>query len=440
MRRRGVARHPIIKYPLALRISRLRLRTIITACVLTLAVLVVALAVALHFLDRDRPTVRHAMRLVWAEIVNPGGLIAKDGQSPLYYAVAAGLSFLAVLVPIFLLGSFAFKLFLHDPLVWRPTVSLQDQAGAGAILALRCYNGTNVPLVSITFKVLALIRSTGSPASLDHVPLQILAGEQRVDAREFELSPPAEPFTVRVPLAAKGARTRSAREVFDLPDIDLQGRPANKRRVTIAIVASGTYTVTGTTFVSHRSYELSRDLLLGHFQSIEVDPHTPPHRWDGWPNFDGNRDIYLFVYDEAVDPAVLESSAGVALGPAVPVQATLRGWVRDWTVATGDPATPTRLGLTRAPGAECNGVVFPVISDVLERTDESQPWYRRIDVTDDVDWPGRPDPCTVYCYVAAAGASAAAPPTLAAAEAVERAFAELGDEALRTYRATTGPQ
>jgi hypothetical protein len=456
-------RHPVVENPIALLLSRWTLSRLLAVYVIVLAGLVGLGGTALHRLDRNRPSWGVAAQDTFAEILNPGVLVSRGGQSPAFYAFTAAIALVGTVLPIFLLGSFVFKLFRHDPLVWRRTVSLQDLPGSGAILAFRFYNGTKVPLVAISIRVLAVVKSTGRPSTTEHITMRVIADQGLAQTREWELSPPAEPFTVRVPVAPIDRPPLSSTTVWNSPTIDIRGKAAAKHRVGFFVIATGTYAVTGSSFVSTRSYDLVRDTILGHFQPIEVDSGTPPRSWDGWANFEGNRNMYLFAYDSLVRPSFVD---GIVAAPLdlPPVEARLSGWRREWNAGSDASMRPgttlydaagmeyhgviALLGLARSAGGGCNGVAYPVSSEIVVKIDEFQQCYDRIDVSGEVEWPGKPQMCTVFTYVPTAQSKARleravvsrdACVTKEIADLVEESFEELGAESIQTYRASTSP-
>jgi hypothetical protein len=165
----------------------------------------------------------------------------------------------------------------------------------------------------------------------------------------------------------------------------------------------------------------------------------------------------LFAYASLVDPG----SAAITLGREVELagRARLRGWRRRWTTcrdnlrseksfALEDGSVPSYclgLNVEPEPGAAggANGALIAVSVAELERLDRRELRYDRADVTAVID-PLPPGIERVFAYTAKPERHApAAPPgaivIAAYAQAVEQAFAKLGEGELDLYRATTDP-
>ena len=113
--------------------------------------------------------------------------------------------------------------------------------------------------------------------------------------------------------------------------------------------------------------------------------------------------MYVFGYGSLV---------GAVHGP---LPATLAGWRPAWIVGSDTSSHPERefrdpegrpydgvvavLGIEPVPGAACPGAVFAVDADALPALDRRERNYERRDVTDLVDWPGKPRRCLVFTYV-----------------------------------------
>jgi cation transport regulator ChaC len=159
---------------------------------------------------------------------------------------------------------------------------------------------------------------------------------------------------------------------------------------------------------------------------------------------------------------VSRQSAGQTLGRPVELAALARlhGYARRWTLgrdnlasektfARSDGSLPRFcLGLNLEPdhgAAAPNGVLIELSEAELERLDLREMRYRRTDVTDAIEASalgGEPAFDVVYTYLARAEHHHPAPPEDAIVIAtyplvIEAAFAELGDEQLELYRAST---
>ncbi|MFG3557459.1 gamma-glutamylcyclotransferase family protein [Micromonospora sp. NPDC047557] len=462
MRLKRHRNHPRIRTSLGVRVGRLRLPTIVAvyalACVFAASLLAFTLTTAsakgMHY--------GIAFRLALATIFSPGEILLADGESPAYYLFGGFASLLGILLPIFLLSAFVFKLFQQDPIEWRKVVSLEPRTNGQSVLCFRFYNGTTSTLIRVSIQVIARVRSTGSPETVSNLALPL--GARDANSNKLEASWPyarsGVPFTV---VAALGEGL-TAQETIDGTMVCLPRRDeaVDKRRVSFLVLVSGIMLDTGNPFFSAREYKASEDLLLGHFQEIGTDYETPPRTWPGWPNFDGNGEIYVFGYGSLVSPQSVESTLGHEVDQARFNYAILAGWRRSWNVASDKGSHPERTfrladgseytGVTVVLGIEesrssagCNGSVFPVSRQDLSLLDVRERNYERREVTRWVTWAGKPDQCTVYTYVPTAEAME----KLAAAQAsrrqinvragyvnlVHRAFAQINQ--LESYHLTT---
>ncbi len=63
--------------------------------------------------------------------------------------LAVANALVSVLLPIFVLGAFVFKLFRHDPLVWRRGVTIEAHPSGYYVLAARFYNHLKVATADV---------------------------------------------------------------------------------------------------------------------------------------------------------------------------------------------------------------------------------------------------------------------------------------------------
>jgi cation transport regulator ChaC len=167
-------------------------------------------------------------------------------------------------------------------------------------------------------------------------------------------------------------------------------------------------------------------------------------------------EAWVFAYGSLVHPA----SAAETLGPAPDrpaVAAALSGWRRGFTQARDNLACEKTfaladgsipgfvLGLNVHPcaGEEVRGVAIAVTAGEVERLDARELRYDRVEVTADVSGAGALD-APVYTYVAKREHLALEPPPGAVIlrsylDAVESAFAALGEEELEAFRRSVSP-
>ena len=452
--------HPLVCDSFVSRLSGWSLPLIVGGYLALMAGCAALGALPLHLLERPAWPPGADVRSMVLEILNPGGLLGRAGQSTGFYAFAVAACLVGYLAPIFLLGAFVFKLFVRDPIVWRRTVALQDRIGLGAVLVFRFYNAGRRPLSGLTVKVYAVVETSRAPASVEHRAMSVLArGNNYVDTREWELAPPQEPFSVYVPLSVPGTHLVSSAEAAADARIDLQGFRAAKDRISFVVRVEGTDSGTGTAFMSMRTYRAAADILLGAFQSIDFDPGVPATRWSGWHNFDGAQELLLFVYDELVDTERLERLLGErATYPRPPEPAVADGWIRVWDSArpsvppagrvraASAPKVFARLGLRPKAGGRCTGLLLSITLDWIDALDNRRVDCDRIEITDAFEPPAGASRRIVYAYIPnqhqrdvfdealRTGRAAVAYDDLAS---VEDAFEQLGAQALADYRVQT---
>jgi cation transport regulator ChaC len=163
----------------------------------------------------------------------------------------------------------------------------------------------------------------------------------------------------------------------------------------------------------------------------------------------------VFAYGSLVSPASAAQTLGEPLELGAP--ARLRGWRRRWstvrdnlasekTFAPAEGGEPFRfcLGLNIEPDADdaaINGALLRLSEPQLERLDLREMRYDRAEVTELVEADVRRG-ARVIAYVAKPQHHHPEPPAGAVImasylRAVEAAFADLGDDQLELYRATT---
>jgi cation transport regulator ChaC len=165
----------------------------------------------------------------------------------------------------------------------------------------------------------------------------------------------------------------------------------------------------------------------------------------------------VFAYGSLVAPDSLERTLGRAVATVGP--ATLRGWKRRWSqcrdnlrcektfaIESGGAVPPFVLGLNVEPDGlpeeAPNGVLIEIAGDELERLDERELRYDRVDVTENAESEQGFD--RVWTYTAKSEHHAPDPPDgaviiAAYAGTVDRAFRALGESELERYVETTGP-
>lgn len=427
--------------------------TRIAAVYLAVSVAVaVVLGAGLYATRRDGAGFGKSVRDTLIAVLNPGELLDVDGQNPIYYLVAGLAGFVGILLPVVLLGAFVFKLFQQDPLAWRQNLSIDDHMTGYPVLRLRFYNAVASPLVNVTVQAVARIRSPKAPFFISNKRLSVL------QARTMALLPDsywafsqyAVPFTVTVPLG----EGLTADEMYHGKYICLRGETdaIERKRVSLLAIVSGTVLDTGNTFYSIREYDLSSEVQLGQPEEIYVDHDQSPRDWRGWDRFEHNSDVFVFGYASLVSPQSVARTIGHPIDPEDFRFARLDGWSLCWSVGSDQKSHPERrflypdgteysgllvsLGIQRAKGGTCDGAVFPVSRHDLSALDVRERNYQRVDVTDFVDWQGKPESCRVVTYVPSDHAAERLDQAAATErpirvrqgylDLVKRAFAEIG--------------
>jgi gamma-glutamylcyclotransferase (GGCT)/AIG2-like uncharacterized protein YtfP len=200
--------------------------------------------------------------------------------------------------------------------------------------------------------------------------------------------------------------------------IELQGAVVRRDHCEILVLVSGTVVYTGDNFLSVKRYIASNDLLEGQPQWIDADadPESDPRTWNGWDNFEGNAEFYLFVYGSLVSEKSLKRTIPGGLGEgAGPTPAVLQDWhlawnvgsevhsqpERLWTCADGSPfgGIIASLGLLHSQGTQARGAVYRIPVNTLGAFDERERDYDRIEVTGYVSWENMNPEATVHTFV-----------------------------------------
>lgn len=410
-------RHPRIRTSFAIVLSRHSVGRI-TMLYLVLSLMLAAIFGCIFSLTRsDHPSFGAAFRLALASLwttVDPLN-VGRGAETISYYAAAASTTALSVILPLFLLGAFIFKLFRHDPIEWRQMVSVINYRGFGTSLHFRFYNGTIEELGDLRVEVFVRIRSAGQPNLVVNRRVRVAAADELVEGGYFGLNMPGVPITIAVPLNT----SLSLEEVVHGGSLQVQDATSglvHSSRVDFLVIVKGTSLRTGENFTSVKSYSAATHLEVGHYQDIEVDENRDPKEWEGWNNFEGTRDIFLFAYGYLVSVEGISGLLGYPLKPEDgPISARLNGWRRTWNVGSNKESHPERvlttedgreyagtlayLGLERSEGDYCNGAVIRVDNRDLVVLADSERLYDRQNVTDQVEWNGKPEHCLVLAPV-----------------------------------------
>lgn len=406
--------HPRLQTPIAIRLSRLSLVAIVGIFVAAAGVWLLVSATGLYLIRPQGDvsfweTIRQAAWAYWG----PDNLLEAAGQSPAFYLLAVLNGAVSLLLPIFLLGAFVYKLLQHDPLSWRTRITLEAYPTGAFVLTARFYNRLRVDISDVRVRAWLKWIPDETVSVRRNRQLRLITQGQSGEDVTFPLAVPAEPTTVRVLLES----TRDTPDPLETEGhISIQGQLVTRSTASIVLLVEGLLGESNQTFRSAQVYDLDTQLELDHYQDIPLDLLSGPE----WQNFDGNQGIYIFMYGSLMRGADLEE-AGISPADVHPVR--LNGWVRAWNVAS-DPAAKNRvyyvnsedasssapatrfsghivsLGLTRDLEKYSLGIAARVSYKILAKFDLREMDYNRVDVTNGVDWQREPaPPHRVFTYI-----------------------------------------
>ena len=401
---------PRLSSPLAIRLSRWSLPVILLFYVALVAVWALIVAISLHFVQRAPADFPELLRRALWSIWGPDNLLAPADQTFGYYVVAVANAIVSVLLPVFVLGAFVFKLFRHDPLTWRRHLTLEAHSSGNFALTARFYNEFNREVADISARAWIRWNPPANDTVFRNRKLKLLVRGETDDAPAWPLAEPAQPTTVRVLLCSTEEEPDPLRD----DRILVQGEWVPRASATLVLLVTGTTTGVNEEFRSTKIYKLSPDadeIQEEIFQ--DITPGKPNQ--DEWKNYHGTQMMYLFMYGSLMRDADLRREG---VEPKKAIQVRLQGWRRSWNVAS-DPAAKDRqyrrhadnsvyegmvasLGLERHEGASACGIMAKVDYRLLAAFDAREQEYDRTDVTDAVvcDYGARPEgPFRVFAYV-----------------------------------------
>ena len=408
------SRHPILQSPLAVRLSQFTIPKIIVLYVVASAAWSVAGWLVVKVSDPGRSwleAARHALWIVWG----PDNVFDGTTTSIGLYAFGLLNTVVTVLLPVLLLGAFVFKLFRHDPIRWRTSITVEAHTSGNYVLAARFYNSFKVPVADLRVRAWLRWVPHDNQSVRRNKPLDLVIAPGVVDReRALPLATPAEPTTVRVvvcptardnhalvnPLQAKGF-------------LDIQGVRAELAAAAVVLVVDGIVTASNEPFRSTMSYDLGTQMQMEMFQDVPLDAMSGIE----WERFDETQEIYMFVYGSLMR---LDDLDKAGIHPDKIQQVKLGGWTRAWNVAS-DPSEKGRkyyyeaddqaeelytghivsLGLRKEAGAATLGMAVKVDFQTLANFDNRERDYDRVDVTRDIIWKEPPTgpPIRVFAYV-----------------------------------------
>jgi cation transport regulator ChaC len=412
-RLRGLPVHPELTTPYSLRLAHVSIGTIIAGYVAASLVAAAAIAAGLSALHTPRWAVGRAFRSSFATLWGLENLFAEQGQKPAYYVLAGAASVLGVIMPLLLLGSFVYKLLRHDPVQWRPKLSIEDNPEFGAVLSARFYAGTSSALGDLRITVYARVaRTQAQPRIITNQRLNVIYHSVLADESRIPYSSSGFPCTVRIPLSKR--READATAAGDL--IDVQGAEDLLRaNVEFMVIVSGAILHSGDSFVSVHRYPASDGLLVGQPQWVDAVEDGQPNRWLGWDNFENNAELLVFVYGPLLDREAMRRTVPGLRNEDGPIAATLHGWQRAWntgldpqhlprSIRAGEERAPfggviTTLGLRPTEEAQCLGALYKVSVRDLWRVDRRERDYVRTDVTGHITAEDLNRQATIITYV-----------------------------------------
>lgn len=427
-------KHPRLRRTLPLFISQQSITLIVVIYLVSSFLLSVLLAVGVHYTHPDRPSMAASLRMTISGIYSLRDMLdpADSGEGYAYLLIAWLTETLGLLLPVFLLGAFIFRLFQQNPIVWRKNISVLDFRNLGPTLAIRFYNGTADTLVNVRLRVDArqVSQEPSRVRLIQH--LKLYTTTEMVDEVIWSMGLPGVPFTVWVPLDS----TLPCTQIAQGKGVQLQGPIISRRDVELLVVATGNAISTGESFTSMARYYLGDDVIQdGHPQDINIDrsfetpaigrnlirrrflrPFRRERGWGHWDHFEDVQPLFVFGYGSLVDPSSAAQTFGYEMfDEKGPISATLLGWSRAWNVPSGKHSHPERrlidvasgqeflgvmvaLGIEKDAESQCRGVVYSVSNRDLWLLDSRERNYERVDVSDSVEWVGKPEGCQVLTY------------------------------------------
>ena len=405
--------HPVRQTPLAMLLSRLSLPAILGIYGFLTAVWILISSAALYFIDPGTRSFGDAMRRSTWAMWGADNLLGQDGKPLLYYALGVLNGCVSIVLPVFLLGAFVFKLFRHDPLQWRSTLTIEAHPSGVFVLAARFYNKFTVDVADL--RVRAWIRwiPDESETVRRNRRLELLGTLPKDIEDALPLAATGEPTTTRIRLAS----TSDTRDPLGSDGrITIQGESVPRRDAHLVIVIDGLTGTTNEAFHSTKTYSLASDIVTEYYQNIPLDVAGGAE----WKNFDGTQLAYLFLYGSLMRAGELRALGVSAVGAP---QVEISGWRRSWSVI-GDAASEVRsgavdgggarrdeqrahhfveLGLVRAETRVTRGVLIEADYRLLAQLDSRRNGFCRMDVTSDVEWESRSQAldgrARVYTYV-----------------------------------------
>jgi hypothetical protein len=280
--RRKADQHPVRESPFAIRLSRLRLLQILAVYVLVVIAIVClhALLLFVYASTSSRTlveSVRESMSISW----DPGTAFTQPGRPIALYLYGIANALIAVLLPTLLLGSFVFKLFQHDPLQWRRSLTIEAHPSGHYVLAARFYN--RLPVDAADLRVRAWLRwvPTDNKSVRRVKSLTILGrGQNAIEETDaFPLASPFEPTTVRVVLG----QTERGDPIDGDGKIWVQGELVHREDASIVLVVDGATVTLSNPFRSTIEYSLDSAADIDMFQDIPLDSE----RGYEWSNLTG---------------------------------------------------------------------------------------------------------------------------------------------------------
>ncbi len=389
--------HPLMTSPLAIRVSKWSLSFIFLAYAVVSLLWAAVVGAGCWLMTVPAESAPAAAREGLAALWAPENLILKPGQLIPFYLLATMNAFVSVLLPLLVLGSFVYKLFGQDPIVWRGRLSLEasppESHPIGSfVLVARFYNQIRVDAADV--RVRAWLRFTTAeynPNVLLNKRLEFLVRGQRVEDWVLPLMRPTDVTAVRVLLCPYSESLDPVTE----KDIYVQGETVSRATASIALIAEGTLVTLNETFRSVANYQLDDEIDTDVYQDISLGTVIAKE----WSNFEGVQWSYVFFYGEAMTQTALDALGVRAEDTG---RARLTGWRRAWNVVDGDEAAVSyqhadgssfaglilKLGVERSDDGVKSvlGVVARVRYPALAILDSQETEYIRTDITREIVW------------------------------------------------------
>lgn len=233
----------------------------------------------------------HVWRLELTALLGmPRGVLSEDVPGFWWNASMIMTGVTAVLLPTLLLGALVFKFFVAPPVfVTRKTVAIMENPSGhhtlsheGRHLAIRCYSGTRIRLLDVSFEV--VLRTWCEDGNSG---VYILSRALPVVNPNFPVVEPFLPHTVQVELAPGDVELDDEAGTMRLTSIGERplGAVASRSDMLVLIVRAKLPDL-GTDLIESHEFRAPDGCAFRAYAPVDADLDVPAPGWDGWAAFD----------------------------------------------------------------------------------------------------------------------------------------------------------